>query len=32
MFGKRQQIMETWAAFATKPPTKVLNLDGKRAA
>lgn len=32
MFGKRQQIMETWAAFATKPPAKVLNLDGNRAA
>ncbi|MFL6837224.1 MAG: tyrosine-type recombinase/integrase [Bradyrhizobium sp.] len=32
MFGKRQQIMEAWAAFATKPPSKIVRIDGKRAA
>jgi integrase len=32
MFGKRQQIMEAWAAFASKPPSKVVSIDGKRAA
>jgi integrase len=32
MFGKRQQIMETWGSFATKPPSNVISTDGKRAA
>jgi integrase len=32
MFQKRQQIMQAWGAFATKPPAKVVSIDGKRAA
>jgi integrase len=32
MFAKRKQIMDVWAAFATKTPAKVISLDGKFAA
>jgi integrase len=31
MFKKREQIMAAWAAFATKPPTKVVNINDHRA-
>jgi integrase len=32
MFAKRKQIMDAWAAFATKPPPSVIRMDGERAA
>jgi integrase len=32
MFAKRKQIMDAWAAFATKTPAKVIAIDSKLAA
>ncbi len=32
MLAKRKQIMEAWATFATKPPAKVISIDGRRVA
>jgi len=32
MFAKRKQIMDAWAAFATKPLPSVIRMDGERAA
>jgi integrase len=32
MFAKRKQIMDGWAAFATKTPAKVVSVDSKLAA
>jgi hypothetical protein len=32
MFAKRKQIMDAWAAFATKTPAKIISLDNKFAA
>jgi hypothetical protein len=32
MLAKRKQIMDAWAAFATKTPAKVIAIDSKLAA
>jgi integrase len=32
MLKKREQIMAAWAAFATKPPARVIRFDENRAA
>ena len=32
MLAKRKQIMEAWAAFATKRPAKAIDFKARRAA